>query len=180
MTNSRDHSLPADLSDIDERLRGQRQEPSAIELDELGRRIGRRVTDSSRSRRRVVAPRLAVMLALVVGMMFSGAGAALAISGISSSGSASVAQYGGNGVGPGAGNKTPGNQNSGGNGVGPGGGNNNPGGNAPENAVQETRQVGAVEGGKSLPFTGYLAIPVLLIGIALMASGLVLRRRASD
>jgi cobalamin biosynthesis Mg chelatase CobN len=39
---------------------------------------------------------------------------------------------------------------------------------------------GAVAGSKaaSLPFTGYLAIPVLLIGVAMLGTGLVLRRRA--
>jgi len=29
-----------------------------------------------------------------------------------------------------------------------------------------------------LPFTGYLAIPVLLIGVAALGTGLALRRRA--
>jgi hypothetical protein len=52
-------------------------------------------------------------------------------------------------------------------------------------ALQPTRQVetGAAgtgsTGGNDLPFTGYLAIPVLLGGVALLASGLVLRRRSA-
>ena len=43
--------------------------------------------------------------------------------------------------------------------------------------AQAPRQV-AQSGGGDLPFTGYAGIPVLLIGIALLASGLVLRRNA--
>jgi hypothetical protein len=49
--------------------------------------------------------------------------------------------------------------------------------NAPGAVAQAPRQV-AASTAKSLPFTGYLAIPMLLGGLALLASGLVLRRRA--
>jgi hypothetical protein len=42
--------------------------------------------------------------------------------------------------------------------------------------AQPSRQVEAGGGGQ-IPFTGYAAIPTLLIGIALLAMGLVLRRR---
>jgi hypothetical protein len=65
-----------------------------------------------------------------------------------------------------------------------GGANNGTGGvsgtpaeNAPGAVAQAPRQV-AASTAKSLPFTGYLAIPMLLGGLALLASGLVLRRRA--
>ena len=44
--------------------------------------------------------------------------------------------------------------------------------------AQAPRQV-AQSGGGELPFTGYVGIPVLLLGVALLASGLVLRRNAS-
>jgi hypothetical protein len=42
--------------------------------------------------------------------------------------------------------------------------------------VEETRQLGAEAGGEELPFTGFAAIPVLLLGFALLTSGFVLRR----
>lgn len=41
--------------------------------------------------------------------------------------------------------------------------------------VQPARQVSA--GADELPFTGYAAIPLLLLGLALLVCGLVLRRR---
>jgi hypothetical protein len=56
----------------------------------------------------------------------------------------------------------------------PGGG-NGPGsasGNAPVNTVRS-----AGSSSNSLPFTGLLVIPVLLVGLALLGTGLVLRRR---
>ena len=44
--------------------------------------------------------------------------------------------------------------------------------------VQESRQVSAgADGGDELPFTGFLAIPVLIGGVALLSGGLVLRHR---
>jgi LPXTG-motif cell wall-anchored protein len=46
--------------------------------------------------------------------------------------------------------------------------------------AQAPRQVVAVKSGNELPFTGFSAIPVLLAGIALLAGGLVLRRRTRE
>lgn len=45
-----------------------------------------------------------------------------------------------------------------------------------EEPVQEVQQVSA-GGGGSLPFTGFLAIPVLLIGIALLGVGVAMQMR---
>ena len=48
---------------------------------------------------------------------------------------------------------------------------------------QPARQVEAGaqgSGGEELPFTGFAAIPILLGGVALLTSGLVLRKRAAD
>lgn len=46
-------------------------------------------------------------------------------------------------------------------------------------AAQAPRQVAAQEQRSELPFTGYAAIPILLIGLLLLGSGLLLRRRNS-
>ena len=52
-------------------------------------------------------------------------------------------------------------------------------GTAPAAAAQPTRQV-ALESNGSLPFTGYAAIPVLLLGLALIGTGVVMRRRTAQ
>lgn len=50
----------------------------------------------------------------------------------------------------------------------------------PQAAAQPTRQVEVGASGSELPFTGFAAIPVLLIGVALLATGLILRRRQTS
>ena len=123
--------------------------------------------------------RIAILATLVLGMTLSTAGAGLAVSGfVSQTDNAAEQQYG---VNPGA-------TNPGGGGVlpeedeGDVQGEEDEGSPAPDN-LQPPRQVEAgtqETGGEELPFTGFLAIPVLLGGIALLSAGLVLRRKASD
>ncbi len=168
--------------------------------------------------------RLAMMAMLVFGILMSGTGAGLAVTGLSSSGDASIAQYGQslpcdrNGDGRVDGNEdlngdAPGcdefgtlpsddrNQDdcdTNGDGVispseaaaeGCGGvqgkrdSNEIPGTNPEtptvrEEAAQPTRQTEA-GGDDELPFTGFAAVPILIGGIALLAGGLVLRRRTA-
>jgi len=97
----------------------------------------------------------------------SGAGAGLAVSGVSGAGSAGTAQYptettDTSTVLPTTETNPPTDTN----------------GTVPTEA-SATRQV-ASNDNSSLPFTGYAAIPVLLAGIGLLGFGLVMRRRVSD
>ena len=59
-------------------------------------------------------------------------------------------------------------------------GENASGGSAPAAAdqpdVQSARQLGTSGGGDELPFTGFAAIPVLLVGILMLSTGIALRR----
>jgi hypothetical protein len=133
--------------------------------------------------------RLAITALLATGALMSSGGAALGVSALSTDLSASAAQYGtttqqvagtgaaGTGTG-GAGNaNTLGASDSGSS---PAGTEDN-GGVAAATATQPTataqaaRQVSASQANE-LPFTGYAAIPLLLVGLGLLAAGLVLRR----
>lgn len=102
--------------------------------------------------------RMVLVSALVVGIMLTGTGATLAISGLSSSDSAGTAQYqppGGDGDGAGAGE---------------------PGVREPEG--READQI-AARADEGLPFTGFAAIPLVIGGVVMLVSGMALHRRAS-
>ena len=118
--------------------------------------------------------RLAIIAMLVFGMVLSTGGGALAVSGFTSQqDNAAAGQYGpSNNNGDDEGGDVLGEDES---------GNPSPDNGGP--ASQPTRQVeaGAQDtGGEELPFTGFAAIPILLGGVALLASGLVLRKRSAD
>jgi len=134
--------------------------------------------------------RLAITSMLVVGLLASSTGTGLAISGISDQGSAGTAQYKTDtpptspevlgkveNVAP---------QGTGDNGVAgaqEGSGDNGVAGaqeGSGEKGVQSSRQVSVSDKGDRLPFTGLAAIPLILMGIALLASGAVLRRRLPE
>ena len=150
--------------------------------------------------------RLAILAMLVTGMLFSTAGAGLALSGGGSN--ASMEQYAECTPTP-TGTVAPtdtqggsqGNGNTGGEVCEEGGvlpaeeshpGNNKTpateeGGVSPAEEAQSTpaqptqpeRQAAAAAGTSQLPFTGFAAIPVLLGGLALLTGGLILRRRTN-
>ena len=131
--------------------------------------------------------RIAITLMLVFGFAFSGAGVGLAVTGLSAEDqSAAGTQYSGPtpvtpttdggtlAPEPGEvlgdveeGEKAP----KGGEKVAPA---------RDESPVEETRQLGVEAGGEELPFTGFAAIPVLLLGMVLLTAGFVLRRRSGD
>jgi hypothetical protein len=167
MENS-ETNLPEELELVSSRLRAGRPQLSAIEADELRRRVRLRVQGGStrqRSRReRFMKSRMLVTMMLVFGLVLSTAGAGLAVSGSSDSGSASSAQYAQDQQNSGTLGEVdtvqPSQEESG------------------VTGTQAPRQVAA--SGGSLPFTGFTAIPVLLGGLALLATGLMLRRRTGD
>ena len=183
--------------DVIRLLREGRPQATEMELDQIKQRVRRRVAASS-GRKQPMKSRVAILAMLVTGMVFSTAGAGLALSG-SSHHNASVFQYETPTPTPTC-TETPGGGTSpaqtqaectptpeGGvlpaeSGNGPaqssGGGTSPSGGVAPAEATntQPTRQEAAATNSQ-LPFTGFAAIPVILGGLALLAGGLVLRRR---
>jgi hypothetical protein len=173
-----------ELHSVVEQLRAHRPEATGLELDAVKRRVRQRVAPRPAGRRARSAAfmksRLAILSMLVTGMVLSTAGAGLAVDGLTSRNDAAKFQYyvvpggdNGNVLGE-DNNNQPGGVAGQGNGAAPGGG------VAGANDVQPARQVEAGAGSENLPFTGFLAIPVLLGGVALLSAGLVLRRRAAD
>ena len=107
-------------------------------------------------------PRIAVAFVLAFGLLTSGTGATLAV--ISESGSAAQVQYPDlkpkNDVKPNVlGSDGPSLK-----------------GSDAQPAVQEEEQV-ATGGGGELPFTGFLAIPLLIVGVLFLVAGGVMRSR---
>jgi hypothetical protein len=172
------HDSHDDLQPVIEQLRANRPEASALELDTVKQRVRSRVQRRPGRRARsadLMKSRIAILTALVLGMTLSTAGAGLAVSGfVSQTDNAAEQQYGQN----------PGGTNPGGGGVLPEEDEGDVQGEQDESTpLQQPRQVEAgtqETGGEELPFTGFLAIPVLLGGIALLSAGLVLRRKAAD
>jgi hypothetical protein len=197
--------------DVIRLLREGRPQATEMELDQIKQRVRRRVAASS-GRKQSMKSRVGILAMLVAGMVFSTAGAGLALSS-SSHHNASIAQYAtptptptpvctetpsGGGTSPA---QTPAEctptpeggvlpaESGGGNGpAGTSGGGNTPsGGVAPAEATntgtntttQPTRQEAAATNSQ-LPFTGFAAIPVILGGLALLAGGLILRRRTAE
>ena len=181
MSRNDDHLHDAEFGPVINRLQAERPTASDLELGLIKQRVRDRVAPSARRSRRTefMRSRLAIIAMLVFGMVLSTGGGALAVSGFTSQqDNAAQGQYGGGNVGG---------QDEGGDVLGEdesGGPTENNGGPAgEEEASQPARQVEAGaqgSGGEELPFTGFAAIPILLGGVALLTSGLVLRKRAAD
>jgi hypothetical protein len=148
-----------EFDDISRLLREERPQASELELDQIKRRVRQRVARKGQPMR----SRLAILAMLVVGLLFTGTGAGLAVQGFDQSGNdASQAQY------PGGGGDVLGEEDSGGGAVTP-----------EETDTEDNAQVAQqVESGDTLPFTGFAAIPVVLAGVALIGAGLMLRRQS--
>lgn len=169
MDRGDNHRGPDELGDVERRLRESRPELMALELDAIKRRAitsAARKSPSLFTRRKgiLMKSRLAVTFVLALGLLMSGTGATLAVSGLSGSGSAGTAQY--PQVGPQQDDTVLGTQDE----------SQPPADVAP---VQETRQVSAADD-STLPFTGFLAIPVLIGGVGLLGAGIAMRRRVGS
>ena len=155
------HDLPGDLEAVAKRLRNDRPQITGLELDRVKRLAISQASAPAGSwapkKGLFMKPRIAIALVLAIGLLTSGTGATLAV--ISDSGSAAKVQY------PDLKPKES---------VNPGVLGSDPGGGA---AVQEEQQVAT--GGSELPFTGFLAIPLLVVGVAFLVTGGVMRSRSS-
>jgi hypothetical protein len=167
---------PAELTPVEERLRAERVTATPVELDALKLRAMRQAAPAAPRLRKgvLMKSRLALTLMIVLGLMMSTTGAGLAISGGSSDrDSAAAGQYGkDNDGGP--------EDNLAGT-VQGGDGGGDVAGSQPTTDPQPTEQVAvATDSGESLPFTGFVTIPLIVGGVALLASGALLRWRARD
>jgi hypothetical protein len=149
-----------EFDDVIRLLRENRPEATELELDRIKQRVRRRAARPSR-RSQDMKSRLAILAMLVLGMVLSTTGAGLAVQGLTSN-DASVQQYG-----PDAAEQRDvlGDKGS---------------SDSSDDGVQPTRQIEAASSGDDLPFTGFLAIPVLIGGVALLSGGLVLRRKTRE
>lgn len=176
MDNSNRNRTPAELEGIEAKLRAERHEASPLELDRIKLQA---IRQAERARPSLIArkkgifmkSRLALTLLLVAGFMMSTTGATLAISGSSGSGSAADNQY-----------VAPQNEHGGNHPEHEVKGENANGGNQPNKTLQPTaetevapapaaEQQAVVSSGSSLPFTGFVAIPLLVIGVGLVLVG---------
>jgi len=168
---------PAELTPIEQRLRAERATATPVELDALKLRAMRQAAPAAPRLRKGVwmKSRLALTLMIVLGLMMSTTGAGLAISGSSDSGSAAQGQYGKDDDDGGP------NDNLAGTVQGGDGGGGDVAGTAPAADTQPTEQVAvATDDGGSLPFTGFVTIPLIVGGVALLSGGALLRWRARD
>jgi len=172
-----------ELTRVKERLRTERSTVTGLELDELKLRAlsqARATKPVNRTKGQLMKSRFALLSMIVLGLLMSSTGATLAISGSSGTGSAGTAQY-----------RTAPNDDVLGDtdeqGTQPDDGDvqgddaqGDEGAAAPADA-QEVRQVAATGSGEdSLAFTGFLAIPLLIGGVALLGSGAMLRWKSKD
>jgi hypothetical protein len=191
-----------EFDDVIRRLEDGRPHATARELDEIKQRVRRRAAEPSR-RSQSMKSRVAILGMLVTGMLFSTAGAGLAVSSLAqqSTDNAAVSQYGTPTPTPtpvctpapgssASASQVDGNDECAEGGVLPASDDNAPapasasgGGALPAEesetgtATQPERQAAAAADTDELPFTGFAAIPVLLGGLALLTGGLILRRR---
>jgi hypothetical protein len=170
MNDESNRALPPELDDVAARLRASRDELSGMELDSVRQRVLRTALHTPSRRSTFMKSRLAVTAMLVLGMLFSTAGASLAVQGATGDETPSGVQYrqsddsqqvlgevGEVDSAPSA-DSAP----------------------AATPPAPEAQPTAPQESSGELPFTGFLAIPILIGGVALLSTGLVLRRRTGE
>jgi hypothetical protein len=150
-----------EFDDIASRLRTQRPQLTALELDQIKQRARKRAHTERNGQS--MRSRLAMILMLALGIMISTTGAGLAIQGATGNGNAAQQQY----QEPDGG--VLGDKDDSDEGAAVGGG-------TPQ--VQRQVEAGVQSSGSELPFTGFAAIPVLLLGVALTVGGVAMRRKS--
>lgn len=198
MKPSRD--IPDEFLGVAEQLESHRPQLSGLDADRIKLRAmahGAKTATRNSTKGTFMRSRLAITSMLAFGVLMTSSGAALGVSALSTTPSASQAQYGqvlGESVegeepgaptlGGGGNGEVAGDSAGGGDGGGDGGevaGDSADGevagdsADAPLATAQASRQLES-DGSAELPFTGYAAVPTLLIGIGLLAMGLILRR----
>jgi hypothetical protein len=159
---------------------------TALELDAAKVRVMKSAAKQpgllARKKGSFMKSRVALVAILALGVLMSGTGASLAVSGFANNGSASSAQYpedhkqskphhiveAANSSGGSCSQGTSASENC-----------NTP---APVE-TQAVRQVAVTSSSSSLPFTGFLAVPVLIVGLGLLGAGVAMRivnRRGND
>jgi len=186
MSDRTERPLPEDLVVVADRLREERPTLDGLALDRVKARTRARVVPLqrravTRPRGALLKSRLAITMILALGILMSLSGAGLAVSGLGSDGGASQVQYSDSGGGD---SSDDGSDSNGGGGNSGGSGGSNTLGGSGDSAdnpgdVQAVDQT-ASDGGGTLPFTGFAAIPLLVGGVALLGSGATLRRRSRD
>jgi hypothetical protein len=174
ITHDHDNRVPTEFHEVEQRLRENTPALTALELDAIKLRTmasAARRSQSAFAKKKgtLMKSRVAVTMVLALGVFMSGTGATLAVSGLAGSGSASSVQY-------------PDNANQPQNVLAEecvGGVNTVTGESCGEQPVAETQAVRQVasSGGGSLPFTGFVAIPVLIVGVGLLGAGVAMRLR---
>jgi hypothetical protein len=181
-----DHNLTPELHPVERRLRAERPELSALDLDLIKVRVLGAAERPRRVPRRgsLMKSRLAITMMLVLGLLLSTTGAGLAVSGLAGDGSAGTAQY------PTEGGVLGQQETDGGAGVqgqqeesaDEGNGDGDEGAALGEQesgstVTQAGRQIAAAGDDDGLAFTGFAAIPLLGVGLGLLVAGAVGRRR---
>jgi hypothetical protein len=193
MTHHDEHD---DLQHVVARLRAERPEATPLKLDAVKQRVVARAARPRSTTRRstpLMRTRAAILSVLALGFLLSTAGAGLAVTGLQDNSQASQAQYPAPQPPPTPAAPAPipesqvlGEQQESApakpaapeeNKVLPEKAESPAAAPAPAPApVQATRQVEVGAQAGSLPFTGFAALPILLLGLALLSIGLVMRR----